>query len=55
MRRLVLIGIGLAIYTIIINTLQASAVMMVMIGVFVLLFGLIAEQLATIRRELKMH
>lgn len=45
-------GIGLSIYTMSRGILQPSAVLTVMIGVFVLLFGLIAEQLSTIRREL---
>lgn len=46
------IGIYLSIFTIQRNQLEASAVMVVMIGVFVLLFGLLAEQISTIRREL---
>lgn len=45
-------GVVLSIYTIYIRILEPSAVMLVMIGVFVLLFGLIAEQLSVIRREL---
>ncbi|MFP4320889.1 MAG: glycosyltransferase family 2 protein [Anaerolineales bacterium] len=47
------IGIYLSIFTIQRNQLEDSAVLVVMIGVFVLLFGLIAEQLSTIRRELR--
>jgi len=45
-------GIYLAIFTIRRGVLEVSAVMVIMIAVFVLLFGLIAEQLSTIRREL---
>jgi glycosyltransferase involved in cell wall biosynthesis len=45
-------GIYLAIFTIQRDRLEASAVMVIMIGVFVLLFGLLAEQISTIRREL---
>ena len=47
-----LFGIYLSIFTIRRNVLEPSAVLVVMIGVFILLFGLIAEQLSTIRREL---
>lgn len=45
-------GIYLAALTIQRDRLEASAVMVIMIGVFVLLFGLLAEQISTIRREL---
>jgi glycosyltransferase involved in cell wall biosynthesis len=47
-----LLGAYLSVVTIQRSQLEVSAVMVVMIGVFVLLFGLIAEQLSTIRREL---
>jgi len=47
-----LFGLWLSAFTIQRDRLEASAVLVVMIGVFVLLFGLIAEQLSTIRREL---
>jgi len=47
-----LFGTYLSVFTIQRDRLEASAVMVVMIGVFILLFGLIAEQLSTIRREL---
>jgi glycosyltransferase involved in cell wall biosynthesis len=50
-----IIGIYLSIFTIQRERLEPSAVMVVMIGVFVLLFGLIAEQLSVIRRELNRH
>ena len=46
------LGAYLSVVTIQRERLEVSAVMVVMIGVFVLLFGLIAEQLSTIRREL---
>ena len=51
---LAVLGLGayLSVLTIQRERLEVSAVMVVMIGVFVLLFGLIAEQLSTIRREL---
>jgi glycosyltransferase involved in cell wall biosynthesis len=48
-------GAYLSIFTIQRDRLEPSAVLIVMIGVFVLLFGLIAEQLSTIRRELRRH
>jgi glycosyltransferase involved in cell wall biosynthesis len=48
-------GMYLSIYTIQKDRLEPSAVLIVMIGVFVFLFGLIAEQLSTIRRELRRH
>lgn len=48
-----LIGTYLSVFTIQRDRLEASAVMIIMIGVFILLFGLIAEQLSTIRRELR--
>lgn len=46
-------GSYLSVITIIRERLEASAVLIVMIGVFVFLFGLIAEQLSIIRRELR--
>jgi glycosyltransferase involved in cell wall biosynthesis len=49
---ILLFGLWLSAFTIQRDRLEASAVLVVMIGVFVLLFGLIAEQLSTIRREL---
>ncbi len=49
------LGIYLSVFTIQRDRLESSAVLVVMIGVFVLLFGLIAEQLSTIRRELRRH
>lgn len=51
---MLILGFGtyLSIFTIHRDRLEVSAVLVLMIGVFVLLFGLIAEQLSTIRREL---
>lgn len=48
-------GSYMSVFTIQRDRLEVSAVMIIMIGVFVLLFGLIAEQLSTIRRELNRH
>jgi glycosyltransferase involved in cell wall biosynthesis len=45
-------GAYLAVFTIQRDRLESSAVLVIMIGVFVLLFGLLAEQISTIRREL---
>lgn len=48
---LLVIGIGVAIYTMLLNFLQPSAVLLVMMGIFIFLFGLVSEQMAVIRRE----
>lgn len=46
------LGIYMSVLTIRRSILEPSAAMVVMIGMFIILFGLVAEQLAVIRREL---